>query len=291
MGGKLASPRPEHRGLPEIHFAKLSCTACHSGPWPSMKPGLVQTSMAHALGLEKPTRTPDTVPKILQPLFLRGADGKIAPHRAVWPNYFARMAGPTITPIPPSIIKEAAGDILPPTRELTADASKPLTDDQITKTLDALSTGPAATQPTGGAIIPPVYISGGAIYYVVKGKLTKLSDDNPAAQPYEWPFAHDVRPASMSLGIRGCADCHSSQGAIYFSEVTPVGAFAQGTGVTRTMTEMRGDSSLLAKAWVSSFMGRTLFKVLIFICGTVVAAVLLAAGLRSLSSWLVKGGA
>src|SRR3954471_1388861 len=77
MGGKLGSPRPDHGRLPEINFEKLTCTACHSGPWPSMKPGLVQTSMAHALGLEKPTRTPDTVPKILQPLFLRGADGKI----------------------------------------------------------------------------------------------------------------------------------------------------------------------------------------------------------------------
>jgi hypothetical protein len=90
MGGKLGSPRPEHRGLPEVHFAKLTCTACHSGPWASMKPGFVQTSMAHALGLEKPTRTWETVPRIEQPIFVRGADGKIGPHRAVWPNYFGR---------------------------------------------------------------------------------------------------------------------------------------------------------------------------------------------------------
>src|SRR5213079_1570661 len=95
-----------------------------------------------------PTRTPDTVPKILQPVFLRGADGKIAPHRAVWPNYFGRMGGKTITPIPPSEIKEAAEEILPPVRELTADASKPLTDEQIIKTIQALTAKAATSGPS-----------------------------------------------------------------------------------------------------------------------------------------------
>jgi hypothetical protein len=285
MGGKLGSPRPEHRGLPAIHFEKLSCTACHSGPWPSMKPGLVQTSMAHALGLEIPTRNADTVPKIEQPIFARGADGKIAPHRGVWPNFWGRMGKDNISVIPPSVVREAAGEDLPAVRELTADAAKPLSDEQITKTLTSLSTGDAATQPAAGQ---PVYVSGGIVYGLDKGKIVKLADNRPEAHPYEWPFAHDVRPASQSLGIRGCTDCHSSQGAIYFGEVTPVGAFAAGNGVTRSMTQLRGESTALAEAWVGSFMGRSLFKVLIFICGSVVAAVLLAAGVRGLGSWLVR---
>ncbi len=288
MGGKLGSPRPEHRGLPAIHFEKLSCTACHSGPWPQMQPGLVQTSMAHALGLEKPTRNSETVPRILQPIFIRGADGKIAPHRAVWPNYFGRMGKESIAVIPPSVVKEAAGDeVLPAVRELTADASKPLSDEQISKTLAALSTGAAATQPAGSSG-QAVYVSGGVVFGLDKGKVVKISSERAEAQPYEWAFAHDIRPASQSLGIRGCTDCHSSQGAIYFGEVTPVGAFAAGNGVTRTMTELRGESTALANAGVGSFMGRSLFKVLIFICGGVVAAVLLTAGVRGLGAWLVR---
>jgi len=117
MGGKLGSPRPQHWGLPAIHFEKLTCTACHSGPWPSLKPGLVQTSMAHALGLEVPTRNADTVPKIVQPIFVRQSDGKIAPHRAVWPNYWGRMSKDKIDVIPPGVVKEAAGDDLPAARE------------------------------------------------------------------------------------------------------------------------------------------------------------------------------
>src|SRR5207237_1612869 len=134
---------------------------------------------------------------------------------------------------------------------------KPLSDDQITKTLAALSSGDAATQPTAGQA---VYVSAGIVYGLDKGKIVKISENRPEAQPYEWPLAHDVRPASQSLGIRGCTDCHSSQGAIYFGEVTPVGAFAAQSGVTRTMTQLRGESTLLADAWVGSFMGRSLFK-------------------------------
>ncbi len=289
MGGKLGSPRPQHWGLPAVHFDKLSCTACHSGPWPSSQPGLVHTSMAHALGLEKPTRNADTVPRIVQPIFVRGADGKIAPHRAVWPNYWGRMQGESIAPIPPAIIKEAAGETLPQVRELTKDASTPLTDEQITKTLQALSTGEAATQPAG-ATGQAVYVSGGIVFGLKDGKLVKLSDNHEAAQPYEWPLAHDVRPASQSLGIRGCTDCHSSEGAIYFGAVTPVGAFAQGTGVTRSMTDLRQESTLLARAWVGSFAGRTLFKVLVFVTGIVLLLVLIAAGVRSLGTWLARGG-
>jgi len=70
--------------------------------------------------------------------------------------------------------------------------------------------------------------------------------------------------------------------------VTPVGAFAPQNVVTRNMTQFRGESTALAEAWVGSFMGRSLFKLLIFICGGVVAAVLVAAGVRGLNSWLVR---
>ena len=251
-----------------------------------MKPGAVHTSMAHALGLEIPTRNSDTVPRIEQPIFARGADGKIAPHRAVWPNFWGRLEKDKISVIAPAVVKEAAGDeVLPALRELTPDASKPLSDEQIIKTLTALSSGEAATQPTTGQA---VYVSGGNVYGLDKGKLIKLADNHREAQPYEWPFAHDVRPASQSLGIRGCTDCHSSQGAIYFGQVTPIGAFDSKNAATRTMTQFRGESTALAEAWVGSFMGRTLFKVIIFICASVVAAVLATSGVRGLSSWLVR---
>ncbi|MGB7160662.1 MAG: hypothetical protein WBD40_21535, partial [Tepidisphaeraceae bacterium] len=41
-GGIGAAPRPIHRGLPTLHFEKLSCTACHSGPNPGAAATAVQ---------------------------------------------------------------------------------------------------------------------------------------------------------------------------------------------------------------------------------------------------------
>jgi len=56
LGGRNAAPRPVHNGLPTLHFDKLSCTACHSGPYPSEQATTVLTSMAHRLGVESYNR-------------------------------------------------------------------------------------------------------------------------------------------------------------------------------------------------------------------------------------------
>src|SRR6266436_2312804 len=56
LGGRLGSPRPVHKGMPQIHFEKLTCTACHAGPFPTDQPQIVHTSLAHKLGLPAPAR-------------------------------------------------------------------------------------------------------------------------------------------------------------------------------------------------------------------------------------------
>ena len=86
LGGAFAAPRPEHRGLPPVHFEKLTCTACHSGPWPAAYATRVQTSMAHGLGLPRKERTDDEAPEIVAPIFARDAQGRIGPQRMVWPQ-------------------------------------------------------------------------------------------------------------------------------------------------------------------------------------------------------------
>src|SRR5437899_8022169 len=91
LGGRLASPRPVHMGLPTIHFEKMTCTACHAGPFPSEQPQVVHTSLAHKLGLPGPARGQNTPPVMVQPVFLRDDDGRIAPNKAVWPRYWGRL--------------------------------------------------------------------------------------------------------------------------------------------------------------------------------------------------------
>ena len=320
LGGKLGSPMPDHKGLPTIHFEKLSCTACHSGPWPTAAAtNRIQTSLAHALGNERPTRVAETLPQLVEPVFLRGADGKIAPHRMVWPNYWGWMDGDTVTPIPPEVVKRVAGAALPALRETSKDAWTPLPDDKVLAVLEKLSstdfrlprvqqgaTTQAGTQPTTSpatqastrpatAAADPgapkgagqaVYISGGKLFSRADGKLAMKT--HAAAEPYAWPLGHDVRPASQSLGVRGCADCHSSEGAIYFGQVAAIGPIKPEAAVITTNAELRGDSPALQRIWNLAFAGRTLMKILVFACAAVLIAVLLTYGVRTLGVLLSR---
>lgn len=272
MGGRLGAPKPKHMGLPAIHLEKLSCTACHSGAWPSDKPELIQTSLAHALGVSNQIREKDSPPAIVQSVFLRGADGKIAPHRMVWPNFWGRIQDNKVTPLAPAAVKAAAKGALPAAKDGTPDAAKPLSDEQITQALTALAGVKDAA--------PPVYISGGKLWKLDNGKLA--GSEHAAAQPYAWPLAHDVRPAPQALGARGCSDCHSTDSPIYFGTVAAQGPVAPEKAASKAMYELRGDSGVKASMFALSFTFRPMLKIISFGCAAVIGAVVLAHGLRGL---------
>src|SRR5690606_27663570 len=101
-GGRFAAPVLRHRGLPPLHFEKLTCTACHSGPEPAPEAGAVQTALAHALGLPSQTRAADDLPRLVQPVLRRDASGRIAPHRGVWPAFWGLLTDAGIEPVPPA---------------------------------------------------------------------------------------------------------------------------------------------------------------------------------------------
>jgi len=129
------------------------------------------------------------VPHLYYPVFARGEDGKIGPNRMVWPAFWGRMNGDKVQPLHPDIVKRAKAS--PGTLEVS---------------LRALGSD-------------AVYISGGKLHRLDStGKVT--AQDHPQAEPYLWPLAHDVRPASQALGAKGCQDCHSETAAIFFSKVT-----------------------------------------------------------------------
>ncbi len=117
LPGRLASPIPLHEGLPPLHFDKLSCTACHSGPMPEDAATRLMTSLAHSLG-SKDHRTGNEWPSIQGPVFARlpasetdeagspVADSRVYPQRATWPAFFAEADGESLTPLPPESVYE-----------------------------------------------------------------------------------------------------------------------------------------------------------------------------------------
>jgi hypothetical protein len=276
LGGRLGAPKPVHKGLPPIHLEKLSCTACHSGPFPGQAAGTVHTALAHKLGLPAPSRTENTPPAIVQPVFLRGQDGRITPHKMVWPGYWGRLKQGKVTPMLPAEVSTAARGKLPmpSSADMARDPynSKPLSDQQIADVLGALPGDEAKGQ--------PVFVAAGKLYRLDGGKLA--SEEHAAAQPYAWPLAHDVRPAGQSLGVRGCADCHSSSSAIYFATVTSRGPVEAQNAVTQPMWALRGDSKVLASTFAFTFTFRPMLKCITFASATVILAVLLAFGLAGL---------
>ncbi|MCA9138531.1 MAG: hypothetical protein KDB00_17285 [Planctomycetales bacterium] len=100
LSGRLGSPRPQHAGLPPLHFEKLSCTACHGGPLPREQAIGIMTSLAHSLG-EKGHRVGNELPRIAGPVYAKGDDGRVYPQRVVWPAFWGSIADGKLTPLNP----------------------------------------------------------------------------------------------------------------------------------------------------------------------------------------------
>ena len=115
-----------------------------------------------------------------------------------------QAAETAIKPLAPVLVREIAGD------ELGVENENPervndwiaLTEEQITnvlKLIDGYEWELQSWQPKPEA----VYVAGGKLYSINNKVLVK--DDHEAAEPYKWPIAHDVRPASQSLDLTGAA--------------------------------------------------------------------------------------
>jgi len=272
-GGRLGAPKPGHAGIPPVHFEKLSCTACHSGPWPGERTYRTKTSMAHRLGVRGANKSPAALPHIAVPVFARSGDGKIAPHRLIWPAYWATVKDGQVEPIGFETVRNVVGSALAKLEVPVSGGWPGLGREDIAAALKALA----------GAV-------GGEVAYVAGGELMRLDESgvltaepgHPAGAPYLWPIGHNVRPAAQSLGVRYCTDCHATDAPFFFGEVavdTPVKLEEKSS---RRMAEFLGVDAGYAKAFAASFVFRPMLKVVSLCSCAVLCLVLLLYGLRAL---------
>jgi hypothetical protein len=219
--GRLGAPVPAHKGIPEIHFERLTCTACHSGLYPKGEVQRVKTSIGHGLGLLTLDLSDEMLPHIQTPIYAAGSDGKIAPYKMVWPSFWAAMTDANVVALKLEVVKSAITSVVAGEAKYSGDWPA-FTDEQITKALAALA-------PTAGG--KPGYVTGGKLLTLDEsGNLVRR--DHPAAKPYSWAVAHNVRPAAQSLGAKSCEECHSKDAPFFFSKVavdTPVQTLAADT--------------------------------------------------------------
>jgi len=273
--GRLGAPIPKHPGIPLVHFDKLTCTACHSGPWPQRKTIFTKTSRAHALGTFAANKSADALPHIIYPVFAKQQDGKIAPHKMLWPAFWAWSKDGRIEPIDLEIIKQTAGKIIGKQRPPTSSGWLAVSQKQIIEVLKSLSSKKSAKG-------KPVYICGGNLYsFNEKGKL--LCTEHAAAQPYLWPIAHNVRPAAQSLGVRRCEDCHSTDAPFYFGDVAIDSPLASQKDAVKKMVDFQYLDAGFVKVFAFSFVFRPWLKVIALVSCAVLAAVLLLYALKALA--------
>jgi hypothetical protein len=110
--GRLGAPRPRHAGIPAVHFERLACTTCHSGPEPGRDFTRVRTSRANRLGIYGIADWSLDFPDIREPVFVRDGYGRIAPHRILWPSFWIRLDDDFSRPLLPMEVEELGAGIL-----------------------------------------------------------------------------------------------------------------------------------------------------------------------------------
>ncbi|MDH4239532.1 MAG: hypothetical protein OEW48_08215 [Phycisphaerae bacterium] len=274
--GRLGAPVPQHPGIPPVHFEKLTCTACHSGPWPEQMTYRGKTSRAHALGTHNSNKSADALPHILYPVFAQQSGGKIAPHKLIWPAFWASLKDENVTPIPLNLAKRAAGKVIGRRMLLPTGDWPALTAEHITKALTLLSSDESVE---GEA----VYICGGKLYGLDESGKLGEPQEHPAAQPYIWPIAHNVRPAAQSLGAHYCTDCHATDAPFFFGAVDVDSPLASGQDAAKEMVEFQDINSFYARAFAFSFVFRPWLKVVALGSCALIGVVLLLYGLKALA--------
>lgn len=112
LPGRLGAPYPKHTGLPLVHFKRLACTVCHSGPKPQEGFTRVRTSRANRLGIHGVATWSTDTPAVIEPVYRKDERYRISPQRLVWPAFWAKRTGQTLVPIKPAEVETAAGDLL-----------------------------------------------------------------------------------------------------------------------------------------------------------------------------------
>lgn len=312
VGGRLGAPKPLHKGLPPLHLESLSCTACHSGPGPRDQVPQVQTAMAHVLGLPTHDLNDTSAPQMVAPVMLRTND-VLYPHRMVWPAFWGEITGDVIKPLHPEVAREAVRrkirvrrndtftDVMSDVKLTAEDKTEALgagradvAEDELTaeeqdklKALEVSKKQDFFREKLGEALVDlkeaittqgaePVYVGGGRAYRLGAEDKVEVFD-NPAAEPYAWKLAHDVRPARWSSGAaNGCYDCHKMGAPIFDGKVAALGPGIDADPPTERMLELAGYDRVKMDAWNKSFQGRTVFKWFGFASAAVVAVILLS---------------
>lgn len=271
LNGNFGAPVPAHRGLPSVHFDRMTCTVCHAGKWPEEKTSLVKTSRSHKLGAHFAFKAENAYPHIQSSVFVNSDNDKIELSNTLWSSYWAIKQGEFIQPLDIRFLETRLRSIMNFDSLLKAGIVPKLSDSLLTFILTELN----SSDHLGAEVI---YISGDKQVRLTEEKKIEIITNNDA-EAYSWPIAHAVRPASQALGVRSCDDCHSFNSSFFFSDVESESFLESAPLINYSMTDFMGINSVYQKVFSLSFFFRPLLKFIIIIsCAMIILTVLVFLG-------------
>ena len=271
-GAKGAGPKPLHAGIPLVHFEKLACTVCHAGVTADGATAHVRTARANRIGVYGRAQWATDTPHIVEPVFVKNAQGVIEPCRMAWPSYFCSVTG--------GVVKAALGP-------------------DAVKGLKALNTTNVFSKAVVAAALAELKAvkKDGDFAFVGHGRLWMPDGSNltasasAAAAPVSWPVGHDVRPARQARGAAPvkCADCHTPDSTFFLGKVAPTGPMADADVEPVPQAEFLGVCGCYHTVLGTTFGMRPLFKVFLWtvfglLC--LFAAAAAAVALNRFAKWL-----
>tara|TARA_B100001123_G_C15332544_1_gene1031719 strand:- start:610 stop:2475 length:1866 start_codon:yes stop_codon:yes gene_type:complete len=264
---------PQHKGLPPLHFEKLSCTACHSGEMLTNESFFMKTSMAHALGTHGINKADSTLPHITTPVFQEDINGKISPVNMVWPSFWGWKNGENIFPMKKDNYELIVKNVLSKV-SFNKNGSWPIINENIiSKILTSFESQTSEST--------PVYISGGKVYAQNSNGLS--NSYHPITDPYTWPIGHNVRPATMSLGSGGCTDCHSADSPFYTGIITVDSPLKTDDAM---MVDFHSQNLFAAQVFSNAFIFRPWLKGIIYLSVFLILSLLALLFFNGLRKWI-----
>lgn len=209
------APRYRHPFSPK-HMRRIACQTCHL-PYRSMPAELVYDHTSGDTRIYETSKFPSAAglrPEVWYPA-LREFKGKIIPVKSAIAIYWGDLDEKTnlVRPIPLWKIRELKK---PPFKDDDGDGIPEVNSlEEIRFFLIALKGKDRFGNPIADI---PVLIKGGLLYRLdKKGGIEKIQHDQ--AQSIDFSLNHNVRSGSLTIGARGCKDCHIRNSPFFLRKI------------------------------------------------------------------------
>ena len=202
----------------------------------------LKTSQAHRLGGLDVNKASEVLPHLYYPVFAAQADGKTAPNRLLWPAFWGRLSKGTVHAIAPERVKALMSKARVALKRRPTATGRALDNAMLARILRLLEREP---RPRGRPSTSRAADCTGWTRPATSRPKTTRRPSRTCGR-----IAHDVRPASLALGARGCQDCHDAGAPIFFGQVAVDSPLASERGESWKMSRFQKN---LDTAYVADF--------------------------------------